>query len=239
MVNKGKIELVILMLCGPQHREEQALYRENYCDRLPPHVRFWFVEGRIDSGVVNKVLGDVLYVPCEEAYENLGRKVALAISYCVNEVDFSYLFKCDANTYVNIDKLLAYPFQGKDYIGAMVAQDGYNPHWHFGKCKSAYWNINPNPSPHHGSFAAGGVGYFLSKSSATLVAEHAFEHCSQSLTYEDKMVGDILRDHNVVGLDDPESFDLRREKYRFNPHLITRKTRDVNQLRELFKTQGN
>jgi hypothetical protein len=236
-VTSLRSDLLILMLCAPHHREQQALYRSVWQHCLPKHVSLWFVEGGVDVSGSAEVHGDVLYVPCVESYECLAQKVFQAIHYYVHATSFSYLFKCDVNTYVNISKLAEYPYEGMDYIGAMVAHDCYNTRWHLGKCQSGYWNDKPNPNPHRGPFAAGGVGYFLSRKSANIISAYGQDIAKCEL-YEDKMVGDILRSHDIRCCDDPHSFDLRRIKNHHNPDLITRKTMNADQLSELLISKG-
>lgn len=74
------------------------------------------VEGRDDLDLVF-ILGDgcrpepvrqgcLLHCPCPDDYASLSQKTRLFCRWAVSNYDFDYLFKCDDDTYVHVDRLV-------------------------------------------------------------------------------------------------------------------------------------
>jgi hypothetical protein len=79
---------------------------------------------------------------------------------------YDYVFKCDDDTYVYIDRLLKSGFQQFDYSGHV------------------WVGITPNP------FCSGGAGYWLSRKAMEVIAAQPDEKSNEPL--EDVWVGDTL-----------------------------------------------
>lgn len=84
--------------------------------------------------------GNLLYLPCPDDYPSLPQKTRWFCRWALENYRFEYLFKCDDDTYVCLDRLLSYP-SGIDYAGCDI-----------------------------GHYASGGAGYLLSRQAAEVVA---------------------------------------------------------------------
>jgi hypothetical protein len=84
--------------------------------------------------------GDEVWLPCPDGYAELPQKTRGMCNWFLKHSDFEFLFKCDDDTYVCVDRLLAHPKQ-HDYIGHNLRE-----------------------------YASGGAGYFLSRKAAAIVA---------------------------------------------------------------------
>lgn len=91
--------------------------------------------------------GDELWLPCPDDYDSLPQKTRGFCRWALANVDFEYLFKCDDDTYVCLDRLMRMP-AGLDYCG---------------------WNVQGR------GFASGGGGYLLSRRAAQIVADRLTE----------------------------------------------------------------
>ena len=91
--------------------------------------------------------GDELWLPCPDDYASLPQKTHLFCLWALASAEFEYLFKCDDDTYVCLDRLLQVP-SGLDYCG-----------WKLGKR----------------NYASGGAGYLLSRRAAEVVARDVVE----------------------------------------------------------------
>jgi len=111
----------------------------------------------------------VLLVPCADDYSALPEKLRLLLIWALERRTFDYLFKCDDDTYVRMDRLLAVDLRGHDYIGGEWAEDvGY---------------------------ASGGAGYLLSRRAVEIVAGDILEAAGEPYPdgAEDLLVGRCLR----------------------------------------------
>jgi hypothetical protein len=89
--------------------------------------------------------GHLLRCPCPDDYQSLPQKTRWFCLWALLNYDFEYLFKCDDDTYVDIDRLLACGASA-DYVGHDIA-----------------------------GFASGGAGYLLSRRAATAVVAQMLE----------------------------------------------------------------
>jgi len=94
-----------------------------------------------------KLRGDELWLPCPDDYASLPQKTRGFCQWALANAEFEYLFKCDDDTYVCLDRLLQVP-PGLDYCG-----------WKLGKR----------------NYASGGAGYLLSRRAAGIVARDVVE----------------------------------------------------------------
>lgn len=107
--------------------------------------------------------GNVLHLPCPDDYPSLPQKVQQFYRWALENCEFDYVFKCDDDTYVRADRLLAFKTDDRDYIGS---------EW----------------TPGVG-YASGGAGYWLSRRATTIVAEALTAHPKGA---EDVLVGRYL-----------------------------------------------
>jgi len=109
-------------------------------------VQCVFLRG--DPGLSKPELrGDELWLPCPDDYASLPQKTRGFCRWALANAQFEYLFKCDDDTYVCLDRLLQVP-SGLDYCG-----------WKLGRR----------------SYASGGAGYLLSRRAAEVVARDVVE----------------------------------------------------------------
>lgn len=88
-------------------------------------------------------------------------------------------------------------FWNFNYFGRIVGTDkkDLNRTWHFGKCDTAIYNQTPYPGEYHGSWCGGGYGYFLSRTAMKAIVSSTFLDMD---LYEDKAIGDALRNNNIL-----------------------------------------
>lgn len=202
------MEKLLIMALGCQRLQDRIeACRETWATREQPHV---FVIGR--PGQQPALCGDVLYVNCPDDYMALPLKVWHGIRECLIRFDFDYLFKCDDDTFVNTDRLHAYPRNINpqrglkehprrfEYIGRKVNVHGnFDPNWHKGKCAYSGNGSSIQPVDHtawFGPWADGGLGYFLSREACRLVGAEPLSHVLRE-AYEDKMIGHIMGSHGI------------------------------------------
>ncbi|MEW6386385.1 MAG: hypothetical protein AB1491_02565 [Thermodesulfobacteriota bacterium] len=205
-MHRPKLKLIIGILSCEAHATRREAIRATWLSRpLPPGVLAFFLVGR--PGLPPRVDGDLLYLDCSDTYEGLPYKTCAFIRHCLDHWRFDHLFKCDDDTFVALDRLLAYDVARKDYVGAFTgSRASFNRTWHFGKCADPEAEV-PYDGPWVAPYAAGGMGYFLSRAAARVVVAQAAP--AQEL-YEDKMVGDILHTNGLRAFNDPKSFQRTR-----------------------------
>ena len=115
-----------------------------------------------------EVRGDELWLPCEDDYAHLPMKTRSLCQWALKHVKFDYLFKCDDDSYVALDRLLQVP-SGLDYCGRYMSN-----------CKVPYAN--------------GGAGYLLSRRAAKVIAKRMAEETGP----EDVLVGQHLAEAGIT-----------------------------------------
>ena len=128
---------------------------------------------------------DEVWVDAPDDYEGLPLKT-MAICDWARRHEYTHLFKCDTDTYVHVDRLLASGFQAHDYAGFF--RDPFDSHLQ--SCK--------------GSYASGGPGYWLSNRAMAIIASGKFTvdylHHEKWRGYwngEDKQVGRRLNEFGI------------------------------------------
>ena len=99
---------------------------------------------------------------CPDDYNSLSLKTRWLCLWAITNFMFDFLFKCDDDTYVHVDRLLKCDTHG-DYVGCDIPGHDY---------------------PH----ASGGAGYRLSRNAAI----HVATFLNGSASYEDWMVWKLL-----------------------------------------------
>jgi Galactosyltransferase len=106
--------------------------------------------------------GCLLHCPCPDDYDSLSMKTRWLCLWAISNYAFDFLFKCDDDTYVHVDRLLTCDAQG-DYRGGEIPGHDYG-------------------------HASGGAGYRLSRNAAI----HVGAFLDGSASYEDWMVWKLL-----------------------------------------------
>jgi hypothetical protein len=150
-----------------------------YEDRRLRCRRTWFLDARRAGLLPVFLLGahgevaqpclldDRLLLPCPDAYDTLPQRTRWFCRWALAQTEWEYLFKCDDDTYVAMDRLAAYDQAGRDYIGAE-------------------WSAGVN-------YGSGGAGYFLSRKAAEIVAERL----TMETGPEDLLVGQVLHEAGI------------------------------------------
>jgi hypothetical protein len=163
--------------------------RNSWLKLLPASYQALFLHGR--PGQPASMEDDCLYLDCPESYETLPQKVTAFFGYCRQHLEFDYLFKTDDDTYLDLERFIAFDKQGGDYIGQFreqaLAERGKT--WHYGKCTDKTFEV-PYESPFVCPWATGG-GYYLSRKAVELAYEKMEKTCTEYL-FEDVMVGEAL-----------------------------------------------
>ena len=107
--------------------------------------------------------GCLLHCPCPDDYASLSLKTRWLCLWAITNYRFDFLFKCDDNSYVHVDRLLKCDTRG-DYVGCGISGQDYG-------------------------HASGGAGYRLSRH-ATI---HVAASLNGSASCEDWMQGDDAR----------------------------------------------
>jgi len=105
-------KLVILIISSPQNSPNRKIIRETWgsdaAKRVPVKVLFVIGEEGIPSDLKFQLFkeqsahSDLLFLPLEDTYENLTKKLLFTLKIASEEYKFDYVMKCDDDTYVNI-----------------------------------------------------------------------------------------------------------------------------------------
>jgi len=144
--SRPRRKLVIGVLSALGYEERRAACRRTWVGaaRASGDVEIVFLVG---APAVPRPLrfGDVLVLPCADDYPSLPQKTRGFLAWALARYDCERLFKCDDDTYVHVERLLAFDARGAEYVGADV-----------------------------GGYASGGAGYLLSaRAAAAIVGELA------------------------------------------------------------------
>ena len=112
--------------------------------------------------------GLMLTLPCADDYDSLPQKTCGLLQWAISTAEYEFIFKCDDDTYLRPERLIAEATHGVDYMGA-------------------YWTENAG-------YASGGAGYLLSRHAAEIAACGLAKHPTGA---EDLLVGQILRGAGV------------------------------------------
>lgn len=160
-------------------------------------IDYRFFRGRCGASLRD----DVIHLDCPDDFPSLPFKTQAMCSWALGQ-GYDYIFKCDTDTYVRPERLLASNFSRYDYSG--------------------YFSYEPGP----GAYASGGSGYWLSARAAHIVTQAKFiidpqkDSVEPSTRGEDLQVGWALRDANISCAKDVR-YRLRDPGPRFNNPYIT------------------
>ena len=152
---------IAVMSCYKHRTTRQVACRDTWFkDAARLNVKTFFVEGNIDPSKTITQLQrweqrpwqgnpQCLWLPCLDGYYDLRHKIKLLMTWFtnvmnINYIDFPYyLYKCDDDTFVHVERLLALEPGQFDYIGRRINE----------------------------GFAAGGAGYIVSRKAAQIIAD--------------------------------------------------------------------
>lgn len=141
------------------NKAQRDAIRNTWLKRVPDFVDFQFYTG----GVTDEE--DVICLNCGDTYEDCAQKQYKIIQDCKSH---DYLFQCDDDTFVVVERLLVSGYREFDYYGYYMKGD-------------------------HGVFAHGGAGFFLSKHAMSFCKQP-----KEGDTYSDRYVGHAMRKAGIV-----------------------------------------
>ncbi len=148
-----------------------------------------FLVGRPGKRV--EVVGDTCYLDCDDSYEDASSKTLAFLRFCLERLDFDYLFRCDDDAYVDLTRLASVPLDGADYAGSPCQESAWDRQRHVGKCRDKSKEA-PASEPWIGPWMTGGAGYWLSRRAAEVVVARGPAFLPGRI-HEDKAIGDCLR----------------------------------------------
>ena len=199
MAGKG---LVICIYTCAKHQGEQQAIRDTWLKEVIKHnIPYFFVIGKPSSR--SYVDGDILYVDAPDTYEHLPRKSYKIFEYIYNYTFYSHVLKIDDDCYVNVDNLLQCGFENYDYMGKVAGyEDDLDRNWHEGKTDDP--TIGQYAGEHKGTWANGASGYFLNRYAMSKILEYSNHKEIAFELYEDKLIGDILREFKIEPMLSPK-----------------------------------
>ncbi len=192
-VDPGGVKLLIAVLTCDKYEHRAAGIRKSWLKLAPSNYRVLFVHGR--PGQPEGIEGDRLYLDCPESYEMLPRKIRALLNYSLRHFDFDYLFKTDDDTYLDLERFIAFDKKEADYIGEFSKPPILDIDidicrtWHVGKCADKAYEV-PYARPYVCEWATGG-GYFLSHRAVEIAAAKIEDTFAGNL-FEDVMIGEAL-----------------------------------------------
>jgi hypothetical protein len=138
--------MIIGVLTAAKHEARRAAVRNTWGRDAAAHLEcdlvFLIGDPTLDRA---RREGDVLYLPCPDDYDSLPQKTRKFCIWALEQPDWQYLFKCDDDTYVHVERLLAVREWPTAIVGGKHTDDG---HFH------------------------GGAGYTINRPAAQAIAEH-------------------------------------------------------------------
>lgn len=156
------------------------------------HYKFFFGSGQ---GAESNPLPDAVVLPdVPDDYGHLTYKTQASLRWAA-ERNYDFVFRCFADTYVRVDRLMSSGFEQYDYMGDFRNEEGgltqSDPQIHRPTLQEAQ------------NYASGGPGYFLSKRAYSLLLEAPILGLWRDdlMPYvEDMWVGNILGRHLEIPL---------------------------------------
>jgi hypothetical protein len=151
----GKLEHGI----SRQTKDRLAVQRSTWLKDAPAfstYVNYRFFYGH---GAQRSPEKDEVFLDCPDDYPNLPHKMQAIYRWALAK-GYDYIFKCDDDTFVYLDRLMASGFEEYDYCGYILESD-------------EAWS--------NGRYISGGPGYWLSKKAMQILAEAVVDHWAEDL----------------------------------------------------------
>lgn len=159
-------------------------------------VQTYFLVGR--PGSPEEVVGDILYLDCDDSYRGLSEKVVAFLRFAQANFQFDYIFKCDDDTYIDFEKWIRIPFETAEFTsGKLIAYSPAYQTWI--RAKGFEWNPDADQfMSQAGEFPCGGDGYFLSRRAVeAIVTSTSAQTVSWCGPSEDVLVTGLLKSVGV------------------------------------------
>lgn len=162
--------ILVLIHASKNRLDRMNACRDTWVRRLKPYSHITVLYVLADPDIEQPVLnGDLLTVQAVDARNDLWRRTLNGLKWALDNTVADYIFKCDDDTYINVEQFASFDTAGRHYIGGTV--DGYP------------------------GFLSGGPGYYLSRYAAQVVA--VYEDDYGDPTFEDVNVGKIMTDNGI------------------------------------------
>lgn len=156
-------KLLVLILSGINYTSRRTIQRKTWLRDLD-EIPYLFLMGNSDLNEKNSI-----YVNAPD--NKLPEKLYQGYKKCL-DLDFDYLFTCDDDTYVVVERLLTSGYSNHDYMGTSYTFNG-------GDRKGL-------------THAEGGAGFFLSRTAVKNMLLYPIDGpLVQSAIASDTMVGDL------------------------------------------------
>jgi hypothetical protein len=194
---ESESRIVIGILSCQKTVDRKRAVEATWLRNLPAgQVVAYFLVGR--PGRPDELVGNTIYLDCQDTYLALPEKVVAFLKYVDAHLSYDYVFKCDDDTYVDVDALLKVPRGGGDYtVGRLLEYDEDYRGWMRQKgleWKPAYDDFLQMTQ----RFPCGGEGYFLSQRAVKAVVGwcrfHTVDVCPPS---EDILIAGILKSSGI------------------------------------------
>jgi hypothetical protein len=155
------------------YRDKREAVRSTWGKDLPKGVELVFLVGRPDLVEAPEKRGDMLLLPCADDYQHLTEKTIWFCRWLQANRRFKRVLKCDDDTYVHVQRILARDRITADYVG-----------------RATPMRI---AAGRRFETASGGAGYLLSPKAVGIVAASEPTHGA-----EDVHVAQVLHDAGIT-----------------------------------------
>jgi hypothetical protein len=154
------MKIAIAIMSCVKNAERREAVRRTWVKDIPFGIDYFFFVGHVG-------VSDAISLPCGDAYEDCAFKQIEMIKFVK---DYDYVFFCDDDTYVVIDRLMLCGFEAHDYMGC--------PCMLYEECVAAH----------------GGAGFWMSKKAMVAALDVGLDHPKFIKTqFSDQAVGRLLR----------------------------------------------
>lgn len=194
--NHTKKIVILLYSCHKNKHKIKFLKKIGYINQLIQNGFFVFIVVGNPQQRKEWIIDDYdLILKCKDDYESFPQKVikAMSIIHKLYGTTIKGIIKHDDDMVLNMEYLLKHlPYiMNQDYVGKHGNElENYKPNY----------NGLKNSTEYRGPYMNGATGYWLSTKSLGLLSEyikHDREKFIPGELFEDKLVGDILRLHNI------------------------------------------
>lgn len=196
-------------------------------------VNYLLLKGNSESIIYNEE-NKTLFVNVVDVYENLPMKIYKGYEWIYNNTDYEYVYKIDDDfVFTEKNKLFNEMY---DYYGNFLVKN-LDRKWHFGKCSNNELNNLEYAGKFIAPYAAGGVGYILSRKSIEILINNKKLFKNKYEIYEDKLVGDILYNNKIYVVN-----NLYNPNYNKNTSIINynlKKSKDIEFYTKIIGGFGN
>jgi hypothetical protein len=191
ILDKSKFFLSVITCNKYENKRKQ---HEKQMDKCPFDYKYFIGNPELTEAQID---GNVVYLPCSDAYEKLPEKVYEMLKWVKqNYPDVEYIIKSDDDVkfnFKNLKILSRYIYENNiDYTGVKVkVKEGYGT-CHLGKSEDPIINVNKQYIPN--TVYCAGPCYFLSMKSVNIILDNLMQN---KTIYEDQSIGYCLGKNGI------------------------------------------